>query len=67
MKTEVKIHQPTPQTRLPAHEQAARQRRAAVVGLPRSQRPPKPPAHPVGARKTWHVAWPDPTPTGTNH
>ena len=64
MTNEVKIQHPTIQTRLPDHEQAARKHRAAVVGLPRPQRPPKPPAHPLrslGARRTWHVAWPDPS------
>lgn len=61
MRREIKIQQPAVTTHLPDHEQAARKRRAAVVGLPRPQRPPKPPARPVGTRKTWHVAWPDPS------
>ncbi len=57
MTHEVKIQHPTVQTRLPEHEKAAREHRAAVVGLPRPQQPPKPPRRAAGARKTWHVEW----------
>ncbi len=61
MKSEIKIQHPAVATHLPEHEQAARKRRAALVGIAPPPKPPKPPARPIGARKTWHVAWPDPS------
>ncbi len=61
MTNEIKIQHPTLQTRLPAHEQAARKHRAAVVDLPRPQPAPQPPAS-GWSRKTWHVTFPDPVP-----
>ena len=52
MRHEIKIHHPAAQTHLPAHEQAARQQRAGIVGLPTPPKPPQPPAPEPGARKT---------------
>ena len=56
MHAHIAIHQPVLQTTLPAHEQAARRRRAAIVQLPgarhRSERPSRTPAPRPGARKT---------------
>jgi hypothetical protein len=55
---QITLHQPTPQLQLPAHEQAARDHRAAILGLPAPAQPTPPPT-PTPGRKTVQLGYPD--------